>query len=146
MNKMKAYLTLIGDEFNFEDVSKQIGMSADSTRSPSEILKNGHRFGHTEWGIETEQEEREELEPLLRKLFARLPCSPQRLFEIAQKCCAEWHILIWLTTYGNECPILCFPVDIIQFMAEIHAQMGFDNYIFPEKDKGVELLSPPESD
>lgn len=129
MNKIKAYLTLVGEDFNIEVVSKQIGILADTVRLPDELLKNGRRFGHTEWGIETTQEECEELEPLLRKLLAKLPCGPQRLRKIAQSHSAEWHVLIWITTYGNECPELYFPTDIIQFMADIHAQMGFDHYI-----------------
>lgn len=138
MSRIKAYLTLIGENFNLEDISRQIGISADTTRFPDELLKNGRRFGHTEWGIETAQEEQEALEPVLRELFARLPCSPQHLCEIAQGCSAEWHVLIWITTCGNKCPVLYFPMDIIQLMAEMKAQMGFDYYI---EDTGTVLPS-----
>lgn len=129
MNRIKVYLTLIGTDFDPEKVSQEIGMLADTVRLPYEILGNGHQFGHTEWCIETEQESRDDLEPLLRKVLARLPCSPERLSEIAKKHSAEWHILVWVMTYGDEGPILYFPKDIIQFMAKMGAQMGFDNYI-----------------
>lgn len=132
MNEVKIYLTLIGKEFDPEAVSRQAGMEADTVRLPNEILKNGCRFGHTEWGIETGLIRGDELEPLLRSLLGRISCTPQRLARIAKKYRAKWHILIWISTYGSDPPMIYFPEDIIQFMAQMHAQIGFDNYIYPE--------------
>lgn len=129
MNKIKVYLTLIGEDFDPEAVSRQIGMPPDEIRLPGEILGNGRRFGHTEWSLETEREDRDDLEPLLRRLLNRLPCSPRRLKEIAEEHSAEWDILIWLTASGSESPLLIFPRDVIQFIGEMGAAVGFDNYI-----------------
>ncbi len=137
MNEMKVYLTLIGDRFDPEEVSAEIGMSADAIRLADEALRNGRRFGHTEWGIQTAKKRQEELEPLMLELFARLPCSPHRLYEIAQAHAACWHVLILVETYGDEPPILIFSEDTIQFLAAMHAQMGFDNYIYEEAESEV---------
>lgn len=134
MNKMQAHLTLIGEDFDTNSVSGRIGMFPDKTRQKDEVLKNGRLFGHTEWGIETSVETCDDVEPLLRKLFRRIPCTPQVLYEIGKECSADWHILILLRTYGTEGPIIVFSEDLIQYLAQIHAQIGFDNYIYEEDE------------
>lgn len=129
MAQIRAYLTLIGDDFDANLVSKQIGLDADEVRVKDEVLGNGQLFGHTEWGIETRVEDCDEVGPVLQRLFDRVPCSPQILYEVSRRCMAEWHILILLKIYNADAPVIYFPESIIQYAAQIHAQIGFDCYI-----------------
>ena len=43
-------LTLVGNDFNVELVTKTLGITPNFTRDKKEILKNGKEFGDTEWG------------------------------------------------------------------------------------------------
>ena len=125
---MKAYLTLIGDSFDTGLVTKQIGMTPDKLRRLDEVLGNGMLFGHTEWGIATELEVCDHVGPLLRKLFDRIPCCSQALYEVARTHTAEWHILILVKMYEKKFPALYFPRDVIRYIAQLHGAIGFDDY------------------
>lgn len=129
MAKIRAYLTLVGEDFDVDQVSLEIGMTPDEVRHKDERLGNGSLFGHTEWGIETELKKSDEVEPVLRELFSRINCDPVVLKEVGLKFKAEWHLLILVRIYDEDMPVLFFPADIIQFAAQIGAQIGFDTYL-----------------
>ena len=109
-------------------VTKQIGMTPDKLRRLDEVLGNGMLFGHTEWGIATELEVCDHVGPLLRKLFDRIPCGPQALYEVARTHTAEWHILILVKMYEKKFPALYFPRDVIRYITQLHGAIGFDDY------------------
>lgn len=139
MAYIKAYLTLIGTEFDIDFATAQIGIPPDTVRLKDEILLNGKLFGKTQWGIHTDKISTDELTPVLRKLIERFNCGTSCLKDIAHTCNAEWHLLILLEVYDEERPILYFPSDVIRFLGEIDAQVGFDDYDYSRKRKTVQV-------
>ena len=139
MAQIRAYLTLIGAEFNTDFVTSQIGIQPDEIRQKDEMLPNGKRFGKTQWGVHTDKISTDELAPVLRKLIERFDCGTACLRGLLSTCNAEWHLLILLEVYNEERPVLYFPSDVIHFLGEIDAQVGFDDYMFSTKRKTVQV-------
>ena len=129
MAEIKAYLTLIGDDFDLDGVSLSCGIHPTYTRHKNEKLGNGKRFGHTEWGIETDLLVTDDIENVLSELTSKITCSPQTLYEMAQKYSAEWHVLVLLRIFSGEMPVLFFSAEFIQLAAQLHAKIGFDTYV-----------------
>ena len=129
MTEIKVYLTLIGTDFDTEYVTAQLGIQPDEVREKNELLGNGRKFGHTEWGICSELQVADELEPILRETVSRFKCDTPLLYNLCSICNAEWHLLILLKIYDEDTPFLYFPADIVHFLGDIRAQIGFDNYM-----------------
>ena len=128
MAEIRAYLTLIGDEFDVDYVSKEMKMDPDEIRKKDEILRNGSLFGHTEWGLETRLEIGDEVEPVLRQLINRTISNVDTMRKLSKELHAAWHILILLKVY-NASPAIILPLDILQYAVEIGAGIGFDTYV-----------------
>lgn len=129
MAEIKAYLTLIGDDFDPDDIYPLCGISPTYTRGKNDVLKNGRAFGHAEWGIETDLLVSDSLEDVLCELALKITCEPQILREIAEKCAAEWNVLILLRVFNGDIPVLYFPAEFIQLAAQLCAKIGFDTYL-----------------
>ena len=139
MANIKAYLTLIGAEFDTDFATARIGIQPDKVRQKDEVLPNGYLFGKTQWGVYTDKINTDELAPVLRKIIERFGCGTTCLKDLALTCNAEWHLLILLEVYDEERPIIYFPSDVIRFLGEIDAQVGFDDYLFSTKRKKVQV-------
>lgn len=129
MDRIKVYLTLIGNEFDPNYVTEKTGIEPDSIRTKHEKLGNGEFFGHTEWGIESPLVTGKEIEPVLWQLFDRLSCTPQTLYKIGEECGGKWDILFLLEICDEDGPVLYFSRNTIQYAAEMGAAIGFDTYI-----------------
>ena len=129
---IKAYLTLIGDQFDPEWVTERLGIKPDSVRLPSELLSNGRLFGQTEWGMETEKQEADDVEAVLQQLFVRVKDCMDDMGKLAEEASAEWNILVYVKSTVEDFPDIVFSAETIRKMALIRATIGFDTYIFDE--------------
>ena len=132
MALIKAYLTLIGDQFDPERVTKRLCLKPDCIRFPAEILANGRLFGHTEWGIETEKQETDDVETKLKQLFLRVEHCIDDMGKLAEEISAEWNILLYVKSIAEDFPTIIFSSETIQNMAKMKAAIGFDTYIYDE--------------
>lgn len=134
MAKIKGYLALCGDDFDTGYVSDATGVLPSRIRRNDEVLGNGRLFGHTEWCIETDVHEAEDIEPVLAELFGRITknCDAKALLAIAANCSADWHISLWLRFSGSKTPGICLSPSTIQFMASINAGLDIDAYVCGE--------------
>ena len=128
MAQLKGYLTLIGNNFDLDYVSKALEMAPDTTRKSDEILQSGRQFGHDEWGIETELEESDDVECILQKLIDRTSGKTSIMRAVADECDAVWNVLILEKVY-DELPMIVFSQDTIRYLYEINAELGFDSYL-----------------
>lgn len=128
MARIRAYLTLIGDSFDCDHVTNCFQVQPDTVRTPNEKLGNGQAFGHSEWGIHTDIEIADEVEPLLKNLRGRMKCGTEAMRKVAEDVNAEWHHSYYLQVTDGDMPVLYFSAESIQFLAEIRAQLGFDMY------------------
>ena len=138
MAEMKAYLTLIGEEFNPDEVTERLKIQPCRVRTKHEILGNGQEFGHYEWGIETDSIEHYDLDPIVNRLIEFIKPRTKLLTEVAKKCCAEWNILFYISS-SEDFPAVYFISEFVQLSAEINAIIGFDTYIYPTE---VEMEDP----
>lgn len=129
MAVMQVHLTLIGDDFDTAYVTGETGMQPDYLREKDEVLPSGRLFGHTEWGIETERVQSDDLEELLTPFISRISCESSTLLRLCDECSAEWHLLILVEIYDDYSPALYFSTEIVRFAASINAQIGFDTYV-----------------
>ena len=129
---IKAYLTLIGDQFDPEWVTERLGIKPDSVRLPSELLSNGRLFGHTEWGMETEKQEADDVEAVLQQLFVRVKDCMDEMGKLAEETSAAWNILVYVKSTVEDFPDIVFSAETIRKMALIRATIGLDTYIFDE--------------
>ena len=129
---IKAYLTLIGDQFDPEWVTERIGIKPDSVRLPSELLSNGRLFGHTEWGVETEKLEADDVETVLEQLFLRVKVCMDDMGKLAEEASAAWNILVYVKSEACHFPYIIFSAETIRNMAKMKATIGFDTYIYDE--------------
>ena len=134
MAEIKVYLTLIGDDFDPNYVTKEIGIRPVYVREKNEILGNGRLFGHFEWGIETELMQTDDLSNIPDQLISTIPCGLDVLLHIAQKCKAQWNVLILVNVYDSF-PALYFSKDFIQVAGYIGATVGFDVYLHLNQDE-----------
>ena len=128
MAKISSHLTLIGDYFDLDYVTRLSGMNPTYLRRNDERLNNGRLFGHTEWGIASEPMEDDSIELSLDELLSKITCDPVELYEIAQSCNASWHIVIVIYFEQDELPMLYLSQRFIQVAGQLHAEMGFDTY------------------
>lgn len=122
--RIKAHLTLVGDDFDPTDITLETGIKPTYIRYKDEILRNGRAFGHYEWGIESSMHIGFEIKPAVKELISMVTCDTASLAEIARKHNAQWDVLID-TDYS---PSMVFDAEQIKFFAEIGASVGFDNY------------------
>ena len=122
--RIKAHLTLAGEDFDPADITLETGIKPTYTRYKDEILRNGRAFGHYEWGIESSMHIGFEIKPAVKELISMVTCDTASLAEIALKHNAQWGVLID-TDYS---PAMVFDAEQIKFCAEIGASVEFDNY------------------
>lgn len=128
MAEIKAYITLIGADYDINYVTELIGIQPDNIRRCDEILGNGKRFGHTEWGIETQTEVGDDVEAVLKQLIHRAKSKIGMMQKAAENCCATWDVLIMIKVY-DDMPLILFSTETIKFLYEIQAKVGFDTYL-----------------
>ena len=129
MAEIKIYLTLIGDDFDCNYVTRIVGLQPSTLRDKNEVLGNGREFGHYEWGIETDLIHTDDLSDIPDKFVLTIPCSSKQLFSLAAELKAQWHILFLVEVY-DVFPALYFSAEFIKFAADIGAQFGFDTYLY----------------
>lgn len=129
---VKAYLTLIGDQFDPERITGRLGVKPDTVRLPSEVLPNGRLFGHTEWGVETEKQEADDVETVLEQLFLRMKGCMEEMGELDEEASAVWNILVYVKSTAEDFPNIVFSAETVRKMAKMKATIGFDTYIFDE--------------
>ena len=144
MAKMKGHLTLIGDEFNPDEVTAQLKVQPQWIKNKHDILGNGQEFGHYEWGIVTDLIEHYDLDPIVQQLADFIRPRTKLLAEIAKNCCAVWNILFDISS-TEDFPATYFGADFIRLAAEINAELGLDPIIYPTGE-GDEDLQPAETE
>ena len=128
MAEMFASITLIGDYFDLNQITKQLGVSPNYQRRSSEILKNGRAFGHCEWGLTTEVFNAEEIVTVVNALMKTLLVPCDLLRQTAMDAHAKWNLLFTIYVY-EDFPIVVLPPDFSKFAGEIDAAIGFDVYL-----------------
>lgn len=133
---VSAYFTLIGDDFDVNYVTNVLDITPSETRYKDEILGNGRKFGHTEWGISTGHEVSLDINNQFNTIFALVYDKIDLLSQLCVECNAEWHILFVITIENGYAPAMYFKKDFIHFAAAIDAQIGFDTYIYSLDEGG----------
>ena len=128
MTQIWGHLTLIGDDFDLDYVTRELGTVPMTQRKPDEILGNGKAFGHCEWGVETERIDTCEISVVADALMQLAPGAYSTMAEIAKKVGAQWHILFraLLDDDEDEYPRIVLESPFIRFAAEIGAGIGVD--------------------
>ena len=129
---VRAYLTMIGKEFNPDLVTDLLNITPDQVRTPLEILPNGNYFHHTEWGIETARQEVDDVETVIRQLLDRVSGRLDDMAAVAESVSAQWHVLVCVKSGTSDFPYIIFSAQTICELAKIKAQMGFDTYLHTE--------------
>ena len=122
---IKMYLTLIGDNFDPTYITKRLGMNPDEVRVKDEILGNGRKFGHYEWGICSSESEADSLQEVINEILERISDKIPHLASIAKEVNAGWEILFTIDIY-HDFPAVIFPKSFIRAVAELDAEIGFD--------------------
>ena len=120
-----GHLTLIGDNFDHSAVSAALSATPTWIKKPDDILGNGRRFGHCEWGVTTHKFIADDLSDVVDALMEALPCSSRQIAESAAPAKARWHILFSIDT-DDDIPAMAIPPKFSAFAAEIGAEVGFD--------------------
>jgi len=124
-----ANLTLVGNDFDINYVTESLGVAPTYTRSKDEILGNGRRFGHTEWGIGTDCEESLDIEVQFAKISNQFKGKEHELAKVSKYCNAEWSILIVIKIENGDIPAMVFTRSMLDFCNKIDAEIGFDIYV-----------------
>ncbi len=134
MAEIKAYVTLIGDAFDIKNVTAMIGIQPDKVRDKNEMLPNGKRFGHTEWGIHTALMESDDVEAVLKQLISRTNNKTDIMRKVAEDCHGVWNVLVLVKVY-DDLPLIIFSTDTIEYLHEIRAKIGLDTYMLRDIDE-----------
>lgn len=129
---VSTHLTLSGDEFDIGYVSDILATQPDYIRYKDEVLKNGRKFGHTEWGIETDYEVSLDVEEQFKKLHTRIIEKVEILARLREECNAEWSILFVIKIENGEAPAMHLSKETIKFAAMIDAEIDFDVYVLSD--------------
>ena len=129
-----AYFTLIGDNFDIDYVTQVLDTPPTGTRNRNEVLGNGRVFGHTEWGISTQEESSRDIEIQLNKVIAPYFDKIDLLNKVRVQCHAEWNILIVVYIRNGDVPAMTFSKENLKFFASIDAEVGFDTYIISTRE------------
>ena len=128
-------LTLIGDDFDLDYVTKQLEIIPNYTRYKTEVLRNGNMFGHTEWGMCFESHPSWYLEDLFNEMYQVFKNKEKLLANVAKQCNAEWNAVYIVEIKNGDIPVLLFKKNMIDFFHEIGAEVGFDMYICPDNEE-----------
>ena len=126
---ISTHFTLSGDDFDIEYVSEALAILPNYTRSKDEVLKNGRKFGHTEWGIETEYDISLDVEEQFEKVYSIISEKVEILERLRVECNAEWSILFVIKIENGETPAMHLSKKIVKFAATIDAEIDFDVYV-----------------
>lgn len=126
---VSAHLTLVGNDFDLDYVTNILEISPTYTRDKNEILRNGEKFGHTEWGTYTEYEQSFDIEIQLDKVLIPYRNKVDLMNKIRIECNAEWNVVIVIYIRNGHKPALGFSKHNLKFLASIDADVGFDLYI-----------------
>lgn len=126
MMKAQIHLTLIGEDFNTKSVTEALAITPQYVREKDELLNNGRRFGHDEWGISTEIEETDDFHCFFRSFMSCIDNKLHLMREVADINNAQWNLLFELDVKDGCFPCLFFDSDLINEISGLNASMGFD--------------------
>lgn len=129
MSEVTAYLTLAGNEFDPNIVSKALFVPATEIRRKDEILGNGRCFGHDEWTYCTGTVITEDISEVLKSIVSSFSHLAPSMNRVAKTFHADWSILIHISARGDRLPVLFLQQDVIHFASMINAEIGFDLYL-----------------
>ena len=129
-------LTLVGNDFNVELVTKTLGITPNFTRDKKEILKNGKEFGDTEWGVAFQKHPSWDIEEHFNEMLRLFKGKEEKLVEVAEKCNAEWNLVYVIEIENGDKPAIGFTKSMISFLYDIKAEVGFDYYIYSLYQEG----------
>jgi hypothetical protein len=127
-------ITLHGDLFDTNYVTKRSGIVPSYIRQKNEKLNNGRLFDHTEWGIETGWVENKDLEEILEMILPTIRDKCFTFKEIAKECGANWDLLIGLKIWNEVKPDLYFSKENIKLFADLGMEVGIDYYCYGFED------------
>ena len=138
---VSAHLTLIGDDFDQQLVSRRLGITPTYLRRRDEVLGNGRLFGHAEWGVGSDTESSWDIEVQLEKVLSHFRGMEEEMLRLTKECNAEWHIVIVIMIENGDVPVIMFSQRLTEFCSKTGAVVGFDIYVLSARSDGVTELS-----
>ena len=126
MTKAQIHITLIGEDFNTKEVTEALDITPQYIREKEEILNNGRRFGHTEWGISTKIEEIDDLHTFFQQFMSGFKDKFDLMKKVADNSNAQWNLLFELDVTDGCFPSIYFDSESINEISRLNASMGFD--------------------
>ncbi|MCU7526760.1 MAG: DUF4279 domain-containing protein [Ignavibacteria bacterium] len=127
-NEIKTYFTLYGNDFDPEDISKELNLTPDN------IWRKGDRIGNSilfykeyGWEIRTKREETLEIEPQINEIIKIIEPKTDTIIQLMEKygLSAELSCFV-LHDHEDERPVLYINKDLMKKISRLNCDLDID--------------------
>jgi hypothetical protein len=130
-----AELTLVGERFDIQHVTDEMGISPSKSKKKGEILKSGNVSKDTFWRLDTGYMESLDSEAVLDKLIGQVRDKASKMTRLSLNCGADWRVGIVIKIENGKAPGTHLSRETIKFIHAINADVDFDIYVLSECKK-----------
>lgn len=133
MTKIQGHISLAGDHFDTDHISKVLGMTPSSVHSAQDLTHSGKQYGYCEWTVSVCSHACS-IQQVLDTLLAPFFPYAERMRQLAQERKAAWNVQLFVDLTEPVFPTITLNPKIIDFLSTIEAGFGTDVYSFLDFD------------
>lgn len=123
--------SIYGDDFDLDDVIKQMNIEPTETRIKGIIPEDGKRESiETSWTVSTKEENSFDINEQLNQIIALLKPKKDVLLKIKDNFQVNFVFMILIKIENNEKPAIYFDTISLDFINGISAEIEVDYYIY----------------
>ncbi len=127
---VKVALRIMGDRYNVQEISRELGITPTGTWNMGEFIRNtGKKYKYTGWEYSTGEEETLDINTQLKKLEDVFLTKEDVLCRLKSKYDLDFSIDIVIYIENHCPPAIYLDSPIIKFAANIGARFDMDTYV-----------------
>ena len=129
---IKVTFYIVGDEFDFDEVTSRIGVHPTSTRKKAEFPPQSIAAGvaQTIWAMEVKEEHCIAICFLFERLLNVLAPKKNLITSVCEDYNLEASFEVIIHMKDGDSPEVVLPREVIAFAASINAEISFDLYCY----------------
>ena len=127
MAKIQGHISLTGDHFDIDHISKVQGMEPTSVHSAQDLSRSGKQYGYCEWTVSV-CSHTSCIQSVLDTLLAPFFQHAEQMRQLAQEQNAAWDVQLCVDLTEPIFPTITFDSKIIAFLSTIEAKLDTDVY------------------
>ena len=136
--KARVYFALKGDDFDPDEITKELGMVPTSKHRTGDIGRHKSSLNFSSWEFSTEETETLDIYELVARICRQLAGKALKIRRLVEtyRLNAVLEVVLWIDTNQSESPPrLGFDEKVISFLHETSASIDIDIYRFDSGDK-----------